>query len=347
MPKLTFPAMTLAATLVFSSGTAMAQDDAQKSATAESLFREAKELMAQKQYTEACAKFEASQSLEAGIGTLLNLADCHEKMGRTASAWAEFLRAASLARTAGQADREEIARQRASQLEAGLMRLKITVAETAAVPGLEVVRGGVSLEPAAWGSAIPVDPGTYTVTAKAPGKKDFLAEIELTEQGKTYDLEIPTLEDAPVVEEPPATVPAAPAASTAAAPSEPAPAQPEAGRDPGANQKTWGLVIAGVGAAGLAAGGVLGLVAKADYDDSGCEGGLCPNPDAQTSAEDARDLANVGTIAAAAGGGMLAIGALVYFLAPSSSDPIVDSGELRWSPVVSADTGAVFVSGSF
>ena len=101
-----------------------AQTSAQDRATAEALFQEAKKLKAAEEYDAACPKFAASQKLDPALGTLLNLADCHEQQGLTASAWAEFLEAATLARRAGQAERAKVAKERATALEGRLTRLK-------------------------------------------------------------------------------------------------------------------------------------------------------------------------------------------------------------------------------
>src|SRR5262245_21968497 len=60
------------------------------SADALDLFNQGKALFDQHKYEAACAKFEASYGIEAGGGTLLNLALCHEKVGRTATAWSEY-----------------------------------------------------------------------------------------------------------------------------------------------------------------------------------------------------------------------------------------------------------------
>src|SRR5689334_19349942 len=79
---------------------------------AESVFQDGKRLMAAGKYAEACPKFETSQRLDPGVGTLLNLADCYEKVGRTATAWATFLEAASGSKAAGNAAREKAARDR-------------------------------------------------------------------------------------------------------------------------------------------------------------------------------------------------------------------------------------------
>ena len=60
-------------------------------ATAEALFTEGRALATSGKCAEAIPKFQASQKLDPGVGTLLNLAECYEQVGKTASAWAESL----------------------------------------------------------------------------------------------------------------------------------------------------------------------------------------------------------------------------------------------------------------
>src|SRR4051794_21941124 len=108
--------LVLTATLGLMAHPLAAQSSSDK-ATAEALFANGRRLMASGDYAAACPKFAASQKLDPGVGTLLNLADCYEKKGQTASAWGEFLEAASAARAIGSKEREQAARDRAQSLE--------------------------------------------------------------------------------------------------------------------------------------------------------------------------------------------------------------------------------------
>src|SRR4051794_24378958 len=112
-------------------GPASAQK-AQDKTAAGALFDEGKKLFLEKKVADACPRFESSLRLDPGIGVRLYLADCYESSGRFASAWAMFREAAASARTAGQGDRETLARGRAAILEPKLFRLTVKVGAPAA-----------------------------------------------------------------------------------------------------------------------------------------------------------------------------------------------------------------------
>src|SRR6187399_829900 len=101
-------AFTLSA-LMLRSVPARAGDEA----AAEALFLEAKKLAAAGKLAEACPKFAESNRLDRGAGTLIHLADCYEKNGQSASAWATFKDAASAAQALGRGDWQKLATQRA------------------------------------------------------------------------------------------------------------------------------------------------------------------------------------------------------------------------------------------
>ena len=216
---------------------AYAQDD---KAAAEVLFDEAKKMMAAKRYGEACPKFADSQRLDPGVGTLLNLGLCYKQLGQTASAWSTYLEAASLARSAGQDDREELARQEAKALEPQLTKLVIEVPPDAArIDGLTIKRDGGDVPRGLWGVPAPVDPGKRTIDVTAPNKKPLHLEANAQGAGATSKVVIPVLEDGPppVVANPPSVEPT-PATLAPVAPQDP---------HPGKTQRIIGYVVGGAG----------------------------------------------------------------------------------------------------
>ena len=99
-------------------------DGASEEAMAFALFNEGKALAAAGDYARACAKFEAADRLTGWLGVELNLADCYTRVGRTASAWVIWRKAAAKAE-AQHDERASYARARAEQLEPMLARLSV------------------------------------------------------------------------------------------------------------------------------------------------------------------------------------------------------------------------------
>src|SRR5690606_33400765 len=127
--------------------------------------------MKAKKYGAACGKFAASHQLDPAIGTLLNLATCYEKQGKVASAWARFAEAEDKARLAFDEKRKRYAHKRARALQKRLPWLKVVAPGD--IEGLQVHRNGEVVNPALLGTAVPVDPGTHHIVARAPGYKPF------------------------------------------------------------------------------------------------------------------------------------------------------------------------------
>jgi hypothetical protein len=308
------------------SGTLHAQPSAESKAAAEALFDEGKKAMATGDYAVACQKFEQSDTLDPAIGTELNLGACYEKLGRTASAWATFRRAAAMAKAKKQPDREKLARKRAEELEANLARLTIVVPDAVRVPGLVVTRNGSEVSSELYGQPVPLDPGTLNIQAKAPGKQAFSTTVELAAKA-SQSVTIPELAAdaaavAPAVESEPQPPPVVtPANPPPADPYEPPP-DSDAAASSGSGQRTLGLVIGGVGVVGLAVGGVFALRAQSKNDDSKNE--CSPNDENQCTArgvelrDEARSSGNVATIAGGLGLAALIGGTVLYFTAPSA-----------------------------
>ena len=100
-----------------------------------------------------------------------------------------------MAFAAGQADREKVARGKASALEPKLMRLKITVQSAAASAGVEVKRDGAVVSPALWGTPVPLDPGPAQGERVGPGKEPWEVTVQLDQPGSTVNVDVPPLLD--------------------------------------------------------------------------------------------------------------------------------------------------------
>src|SRR6478609_8006098 len=195
---------------------AQAQVSAEEKATAEAVFEEGMRLIKQGNFADACPKFEMSQRVEPAVGTMLYLAECYEKTNRTASSWAMFREAASLAETQKQFDRQKTAEARAARLEPRLAWLTIDVAKDAIVPGLQIRRNGALVSSELSGVATPVDPGEVQVEASAPGRLPYSTKVKVAAKARV-SVPIPALQAAPD---------AAPAAVAAPVVAQPENAQP-------------------------------------------------------------------------------------------------------------------------
>ncbi len=154
-------AIVLGALALFTPRVSFGQDPA----AGEALFNQATSLLGEGRTEEACAAFTASYKADATLGTLLNLASCHEKQGKLATAWAEFREVERKAASADQAERSSVAKGMADQLELRLPRLRVRV--PADIPGLTVKRGTTVLDGQLLDAEIPVDLGTHVLLACA------------------------------------------------------------------------------------------------------------------------------------------------------------------------------------
>jgi serine/threonine-protein kinase len=178
-----------------------AQPNTTVNSKALALFDTARALMAEGKFAEACPMLEEARSLYSGIGIMFNLADCHEHIGLTASAYAGFQDTAAAADVAGQPDRAQVARERAVALHPKLSRLRIVVpAEASAIKGFDVRRSEASISRVFWGKDVPVDPGRHSISATAPQREPWGTMVLVTEPGKVVAVDVPILKLARVSE---------------------------------------------------------------------------------------------------------------------------------------------------
>jgi hypothetical protein len=283
--------------------------DASNAAAAQVLFDEGVHLMEAGRFGEACPKLAASQKLDPGAGTLLDLGTCYEKNGQTASAWATFQEAENLARRAAHDDWADRAHAHVVALEPRLQRLVVAVDQGAVVPGLLVQRDGLPVEASAWGLPIPVDPGSHEVRASAPGKRDWSTTVELRTEGASSTVTVPPLEAAP------APPPPAPLAEPATSVSHESPAPPPSFWT---TQRVVGVALAGAGVLGIAVGSGLGLAARAKYEDAidnDCPGrGTACTAAGVQEGQDAHGMATASTIVFVSSATALAAGAVLFFV---------------------------------
>ena len=313
---------------------AVADPSNRNPAAAQALYDEARRLSQGGKYADACPKFKESYQLDPGGGTLLNLADCYEKQGKTALAWTTFKDALVVAQRDGRNDRVEFATQHIASLEKRLARLTVQVSGAARVPGLSISLDGAPLGDAAWGLAMPVDPGGHVVRAEAPGKVPFEASIDVAATASRVGVDVPALADAPV--------------ESAPVPESSAPV-PVEGEARGSNARaTVGWIVGGVGVASVGVASYFGLHAFSRWSDRNgdCAGGC--TADAKTAGSDANQAATISDIAFGVGLAGVAVGTYLVLSghrsAPAASQR---AARFRVAPRAVARGGALVIGGDW
>jgi hypothetical protein len=310
-------------------------------ARADALFNAAKALTDAGNYADACAKFAESKRLAPGLGVTMYLADCYERIGRTASAWTEFLAAEGLARQRND-KRADIARQHAQALEPKLDRLTITVAPTVPQAGLSILRDGVPVTRDELGLAVPVDPGDHAVVVSAPGHSPRTLNAHVGPESPAATVRIDSLDETPTSTPTPAPSPT-PADQPAPTPEQPATSSDDSGK----TRRILSFAAMGAGVVGLGVGTVFGFLAKSKLDASNSNGNCNPNDQcSQTGLNDRKDAESFATISTIGfiAGGVLAAGGVVLFL---TAPPAPTTTGLTLSPAPLTGGAGALLSGSF
>jgi hypothetical protein len=298
--------------------------DVERSA-AQVLFDEARTLMDAGSFSEACPKLAQSQRLDPASGTLLNLALCREREGKTASAWLAYTETVSLAEKENNAERKQLALERIAEIEPDLSRLRLIVPEPTP-KDFWVAVDDVRLNQAVWSVAVPVDPGTHRISAGAPGMKLASRSVDVPTTGSTIELRLPELEPLP------AAIPAAKK-------------PPVRTDEPSSNDGHWLATGAsfGLAAAGLAVGTYAGIRAGAEWDERNahCTGGC--NQRGVDAGERANEFATVSNIAFSVG--IVALGVGSYLLVTTPERPKTTA--LRVSAAVGGRAAFVAAQGAF
>jgi hypothetical protein len=318
----------------------VAQPSATNKAAAEALYQQGAELFEAGDLAPACERFDASQKLDPGLGTMLRLADCLDRLGKTASAWALFREAATTAGERSDVEREDIASHRALDLEQRLSRVWLTSAEATPPAGLTVEIHGSAVPLTSAGMLLPLDPGPVEIIARADGYQPFTGTLEVPEGPAHTSFEIPKLVRVPPK---PVTRPRAPVFVAS-------PPQPE----PDFSLRTAGFVGGGAGLLGIATGAVLSYRALQLKSDS-LEACSASNEDVcGRKGYDLRNesltAADAATVSFAVGGALLLGGVALIVLSPSSAEKpnaSAQSARLELSASPTPQGGNLELGGAF
>jgi hypothetical protein len=280
-----------------------ADDEPAEWAEAAKLLDEGRVLMSKRATLDrGCAVLEKSYSLRKRGDTLLNLAECHRRQGKTATAWREFDEAIRYAKEAEYGEAVIVAIQYRDQLASMLSELVVEVPAEADRPeGLTLSLDGKPLPESQWGQTLYVDPGPHVVTASAPGHRPFSATTEVGDKGVRAALVV-KLDPIP---KPPAEQPKPP-------PPKPPPAPPKPPASDAGEVPVWAVVVGGVGVAmmGVSVGFLAdSLSAGAELDDScGGEPRNACRPGDPFADTYAREVRSYGLFVGLGAGGLIAAG---------------------------------------
>jgi hypothetical protein len=292
---------------------------AQESGDGTRLYKEGWSLYQQKQYAEACPLLERSLAEAPTIRTRGALALCYEGAQRWASASKTWKAVADQAKEAGAVEQSRMKRalQKVNELAPRVAQVVFQVAEPPS--GVKVSLDGQVLAASDLGVPVPVDPGTHTIDAKAPDRVDWHGTFELgkSDEGKTRSLPVGPL--APIERVERVELPQGTRAENPYVPTRPL--EPER-RTP--TLRYVAIASAGAGVVALAVGTIFALQARSKWDDAkalGCDdNGTCKTQPGVDLVNDAGSKATVGTIGFVAGAALIAGGAALWFLTPSSEE---------------------------
>jgi hypothetical protein len=273
------------------------QAGAAKTPAAEELFQEGRRLFDERKLDQACGKLAESHRLEPAVNTIGLLAACYEEQGRLGAAARGYREAEELA---GAGDRRAgFARKKLNELRAKIGALTVRLAQPE--DGASIAINNEPVAAADLEREIFVDPGAVRVEARAPGREEWRATLEMG-PGEVRTIEIPAL------------------ALTASG-------APPATSDPGGPSalRVVGFVTGGLGLVGLGVGAGFGFAAISKTNASNIPGrcdeqNRC-SKEGGAIRDEARSLALVSTVSFGAGVALAGAGlALVLVTAGESSE---------------------------
>lgn len=286
--------VVVAASLAFGSSARADADGPEERAT--KLFEKGRALAKEGRCAEAVPVFLESLREAAGIGSMLNLGNCYEVLGKTATAFRQFKRAEEIA-TSRHDPRSAEAHARAEALAPNLSIVTVSVVDTGE-QDLALRLDDETLPRERWGTGMPVDPGTHVLEASSPRRGRTLQNVVVRAGADHATLVEPALVVGPALQ------------------------APSDDSKPGSLQRTFGFGFAGAGVLGVGLGSVFGILSLTKHSSvvDRCPGYPMCDPSVRSSIEDdnssARTSGTVSTISFIAGGALLLGGVLLVLTAP-------------------------------
>jgi hypothetical protein len=306
---------------------------------ARELFQAAEEDEDAKRWADALEKLRRVAAVKLTPGVRYHIALCEEALGQLVAALADYTVAENQARAENAPDVLKLVGEKLKSLRARVPRLTIVV--PADIADAEVRLDGEPILKAMWGVQIPLDPGEHKIEAKAPGRVAMARTLKMDERDTTLvEVKLP---EAPKTQPAPATS-STPGVGSARAPAPTtAPiattSRPEPAEKPPTESHT-GAIVATLGAAALAGGGVFAYVfAGKTHDDNvvACSAQTSPCDDLKHQVQLWDTLALSAWIGAAA----LTTVAVVLWTSSPAPSRTPTKGELYVLP------GTLGVKGSF
>ncbi len=307
--RMTRSSLGLVLLLTTFASTATAETDEQRAMV---LFERGRKLARDGHCADAIPTLLESVHKIEGVGPLLNLGNCYESLGKTASAHKYFLRAQEIA-TARDDRRQVEAAQRARSLEKDLPFLTIHVPASLRTPSTELRVDGELWPPARWDTPQPIDPGSHDIEFIAPPepKQSDTITVRSKSDHVAWTAKLARAEPPP----PPAPPSAVPIAL---------PRAPDARPEHSSTQRTAGLVAGSFGVAGLVVGTIAGLVSLSAHHAVTSSCASYPHCDSadrsaiESNNSRAQSAGTISTIGFVAGGILLAGGAALFFTGPKN-----------------------------
>ena len=259
------------------------------------LFEEGRKLHLEGKHAEAVSKLEQVVAMRKSPQALRALGLAELSAGRAARARGHFTEALAIAQESGPPSEIEPAQKALEQSAKLVGRVRVTLPAEAVDATFKIDGEPLVLRD----GSVEADPGEHAITAEAAGKSPFSRRVTVT-AGNVVEVEV-VLPSAPVEASP---------------------------------RRAIGLTLLGVGAAGLVAGGVTGVLAISAHDDLSktCANGLCADGD-KGKIDAYHTLGLVSTVSLIAGGALAAGGAVLFLTAPHGARP-PSRGAVRVTPYV-------------